>query len=217
MNSRNWVKLFWRTLLIGGFVTVIAGFIIQRDEFASYFQTFHISEIFSAAFWLFCLGFLFSVLSQMGFFAYLTLHRIGLGFFRSLWNSVQIVLMVFVLFDLVYFRYKWFAEENESILPYFLVALLILLYGLLVAYLKMKQSDKHTFVPALFFMVVVTILEWIPALRYNDENWVHLMIYPLLACNTYQLLSLQKYLERSKAEREALQKRKAAKLSSKKA
>ena len=62
------------------------------------------------------MGFLFSVISQMGFFAYLTVHRFGLGIFKSvsLWNAVQVVLILFVLFDFVYLRYENFAEPGES-------------------------------------------------------------------------------------------------------
>ncbi|KYD20681.1 MAG: KinB-signaling pathway activation protein [Caldibacillus debilis] len=208
MNTRNWVKFFITTLCIGGAVTVLTGFIIRWKDFRPFFQSFDVLEILSSAFWLFCIGLLFSAVSQMGFFAYLTLHRIGLGIFRSLWNPVQILFLAFALFDLVYFRYRLFAAENEGIFPYLAVALLILLYGILVAYFKMKQSDKETFVPALFFMVVVTVIEWLPALRNNDPNWLQLMIYPLLVCNTYQLLSLPAYLERSQKEREERKKRK---------
>ena len=33
--------------------------------------------------WLFGIGLIFSLVSQMGFFAYLTVHRFGLGIFKS--------------------------------------------------------------------------------------------------------------------------------------
>ena len=48
--------------------------------------------------------------------------------------------------------------------------------------------------PALFFMVVVTILEWVPALRINDTDWLYLMVIPLLLCNAYQLLILHRLI-----------------------
>jgi KinB signaling pathway activation protein len=137
--------------------------------------------------------------SQMGFFAYLTVHRFGLGIFKSpsLWNGVQIVLIVFVLFDLVYFRYKAFAKNGEGILLYIAPAILLLIVGLIVAYFKVKQTNKSAYIPALFFMIVVTIIEWVPILRPNEVSWVYLMIFPLIICNAYQLLILHKLNEES--------------------
>ena len=55
------------------------------------------------------------------------------------------------------------------------------------------MTNRTTFVSALFFMVVVTILEWLPVLRPNEESWIYLMIFPLIACNAYQILMLPKY------------------------
>ena len=43
-------------------------------------------------------------------------------------------------------------------------------------------------------MVVVTILEWVPALRINDTDWLYLMVIPLLLCNAYQLLILHRLI-----------------------
>ncbi|NAW45075.1 KinB-signaling pathway activation protein, partial [Salmonella sp. gx-f4] len=82
-----------------------------------------------------------------------------------LWNPVQVVLILFALFDLVYFRFERFAKSSESILPYIGLAVFILVVGLIIAYFKTKQTHKNTFISALFFMVVVTIVEWVPVLR----------------------------------------------------
>ncbi|NNV07052.1 KinB-signaling pathway activation protein [Geobacillus sp. C56-T2] len=192
MNSRKWVRLFLSTLLIGGIATAAVGMILNGKEFAHLFVRLEIVELLAVLFWHIGVGFIFSVISQAGFFAYLTIHRFGLGFFRSLWNSVQLVLIVFVLFDLVYFRYMVFADKGDSIIPYLLVALVILVVGLAVAYVKSVQTNKGAFVPALFFMVVVTVIEWFPVLRINDRDWLYLMLIPLLLCNAYQLLILHK-------------------------
>ncbi len=194
MNSRKWVRLFLTTLGLGGITTAVTGFAIRWSEYQKLFTELHVGEIFAVLIWFIGFGFIFSVISQMGFFAYLTIHRFGLGIFRSvsLWNSVQIVLISFVLFDLVYFRYQVFAAKGESIISYILVALLLLLVGLVVAYVKSTQTNKQAFIPALFFMTVVTIIEWFPALRINDKDWLYLMLFPLLICNAYQLLILHK-------------------------
>ena len=140
-------------------------------------------------------GFIFSVISQMGFFAYLTIHRFGLGMFRSssLWNAVQLFFIAFVLFDFVYLRSVLIANGEVSLGNNILVAGILFVFGAIVAYVKAKKQIK-AFVPALFFMVVVTILEWVPALRINDTDWLYLMVIPLLLCNAYQLLVLHRLI-----------------------
>ncbi|WP_071396682.1 KinB-signaling pathway activation protein [Bacillus tuaregi] len=205
MTSRNVVRLFFTTLLIGAFVTGVTGFIIRWDEFAPYFLNLNILKIISTFLWLCGVGLIFSLVSQVSFFAYLTVHRFGLGIFKSasLWNGVQVVFILFALYDLVYFRYNSFAEAGEGILPYLVPAILILVVGLIVAYFKVKQTNKSAFIPALFFMVVVTILDWVPIVRLNDYNWLYLMVFPLLVCNAYQLLILNKLHENSIKERQA--------------
>ncbi|MDQ0220612.1 KinB-signaling pathway activation protein [Peribacillus cavernae] len=204
MNSRNIVRLFMTTLIIGGVTAGLAGFVARWDQFAPMFSSFDLGEILSTFVWMFGVGLIFSVISQAGYFAYLTVHRFGLGIFRSasLWNAVQLVLVIFVLFDLVYLRFITFAE-GEGLGSYLGLAILLLIVGLIVAYFKMKQTNKQAFIPALFFMTVVTILEWVPVLRVNDESWIYFMLLPLLVCNAYQLLILNKLIERSQRELES--------------
>ncbi|UOE55665.1 KinB-signaling pathway activation protein [Cytobacillus oceanisediminis] len=204
MTSRNWVKLFISTLLVGGLTTGVVGFIVRWDEFAPIFADFDFLEILSVFFWLIGVGLIFSIISQMGFFAYLTVHRFGLGIFKGLWNPIQIVLILFALFDLVYFRYKAFAGGGDSMLPYIGVAAFLLIVALVVAAIKAKQTNQHAFIPAVFFMVVVTAIEWVPVLRVNEESWLYLMLFPLLVCNTYQLLILHKLNEDSQKQRSNL-------------
>lgn len=197
MKSRNWVRLFLSTLLVGGVATSIIGFLLKWEEYKELFITFDVLEILSVLFWLFGVGLIFSVISQMGFFAYLTIHRFGLGIFRStsLWNIAQLFLIIFVLFDLVYFRYQLFSKENEALTPYILIAGYVFIVGLIVAFMKRKDTNKEAFVPALFFMIVVTVIEWFPALRVNEEDWLLLMLIPIQICNAYQLLMLPKFLQ----------------------
>lgn len=203
MTSRNWVKLFLMTLAIGGITTALAGFIVRWSEFQPYFTELKIVDIVSTTIWLIVMGFLFSVISQMGFFAYLTVHRFGLGIFKSawLWNGVQLILTLFVLFDFVYLRYASFAKKGDSLFPYIGLAVVILAISLFVSFLKMKQTNKSAFIPALFFMIVATIIEWVPVLRVNERSWLYLMMFALLACNAYQLLILHKLNARSEQER----------------
>ncbi|WJE52970.1 KinB-signaling pathway activation protein [Bacillus cereus] len=203
MNSRKWVRLFLTTLLLGGISTILIGFILGWDKYAKFFQNFDGKEILMISFWLLGVGFIFSVISQMGFFAYLTVHRFGLGMFRSssLWNTVQLFFIAFVLFDFVYLRSVLVENGDVSFGNNILVAGILFLFGVIVAYIKSKETNKKAFIPALFFMVVVTILEWVPALRINDTDWLYLMVIPLLLCNAYQLLILHRLIghQRSKS------------------
>ncbi|MCP1121989.1 KINB signaling pathway activation protein [Bacillus sp. AFS018417] len=196
MNSRKWVRLFLTTLFLGGSSTIFIGFILGWDKYNKFFQNFDGKEILMISFWLLGIGFIFSVISQMGFFAYLTIHRFGLGMFRSpsLWNAIQIFLIAFVLFDFVYLRSVLIANGNESLGMNILVAGTLFVFGAIVAYIKSKETNKKAFVPALFFMIVVTVIEWVPALRVNDTNWLYLMVVPLLLCNAYQVLMLHRLI-----------------------
>ncbi|EJR01162.1 KinB signaling pathway activation protein KbaA [Bacillus mycoides] len=196
MNSRKWVRLFFTTLFLGGISTVFIGFVLEWDKYVKFFQNFDGKEILAVSFWLMGVGFIFSVISQMGFFAYLTIHRFGLGMFRSssLWNAVQLFFIAFVLFDFVYLRSVLIANGEVSLGNNILVAGMLFVFGAIVAYIKSKETNKNAFVPALFFMVVVTILEWVPALRINDTDWLYLMVIPLLLCNAYQLLVLHRLI-----------------------
>lgn len=217
MTSRNWVHLFLTTLVVGAVTTAVVGFIVRWGEFQQLLSDFNIIEFLSILVWLMGVGLIFSILSQMGFFAYLTVHRFGLGIFKSLWNSVQLLLIAFVLFDLVYLRYNAFSESGESILPYVGLTLIVLAAGLIVAFLKVKQTNKAAFIPGLFFMVVVTVIEWVPVLRVNEHSWLYLMLFPLLASNAYQLLVLHKLNQKSLEERKILeQKAKTSKKTQKK-
>lgn len=203
MTSRNWVRLFTTTLLVGGVSTAIVGIIVRWSQFQPYFTEFKLVDIISGLVWFIVMGFLFSVISQMGFFAYLTIHRFGLGIFKSvtLWNSVQVIFILFALFDLVYLRYESFAKPGESILSYLGLAMLILALALITAWYKKKQTNREAFIPALFFMIVGTLVEWVPALRVKESTLFYPMMVTLLVCNAYQLFILYKLNIRSEQER----------------
>ena len=195
MSSRYWVKLFMNTLFIGGITAGIVGLIVAWSDF----QTQSVLGLFTSFLWLMGIGFIFSVISQMCFFAYLTVHRLGLSIFKSsfLWNAFQLLIVIIVLADLAYLRFVFFAGENEALSSFISYPILLLIVGLAVGTAKVKQTNRHAFIPALFFMIVVTVIEWFPVLRINEQEWMYYMLIPLLVCNAYQLLILPKYHERS--------------------
>jgi KinB signaling pathway activation protein len=141
-----------------------------------------------------------SVLSQMGFFAYLIVRFIVAGILRSkfVWDMLQMILVVVVLFDLVYLRFSNF-ESSNSLWPYMVMPLILLVIALGTAYWKVKMTSRNAFVPTLFFMFTVTVLEAVPAIKLNNASSSLFMLAPLLACNAWQILILHKILENKKS------------------
>ncbi|WP_053217585.1 KinB-signaling pathway activation protein [Virgibacillus senegalensis] len=191
MNSRNWVRMFLTTLLVGAVSTLFTSFFVKAGSYWEYLQPVDLFELLGLVIFFTALGLVFSLLSQMGFFAYLTINQFGLGMFRGLWVPIQVVLILFTLFDLIYFRYKS-ADGDTSILIYLLIAAVLFGYSWLIAKIKAKETNSKAFIPALFFMFVVTSIEWVPGLRSTGSDYEWLMIIPLLLCNTYQLLLLHR-------------------------
>nr|WP_026688569.1 KinB-signaling pathway activation protein [Alteribacter aurantiacus] len=190
MNTRKVVFLFYSTFIIGTTAGVLMGLFL---DFGTHMQDLREGNL-GGMFMLFVGAGIWTIISQMGFFAYLTIHRFGLGIFKStqLWNRVQVVLIAFVLFDLVFFRHLAFADDGESFVGYLILPLFLLGYSVIVSYLKAKDTNFTAFIPTLFFMVVVTTIEWIPALRENDPTFLWTALVPLLVANTWQIMVLHR-------------------------
>lgn len=216
VTIRNWFIFFFKALIIGGLTTGVFGLVIRwEDAFAPYIVSGEYGEFAAAFVWMVIVGFTMSVVSQMGFFAYLTVHQFGVNIFKSLrlWNWVQLLIIAIVIFDLVVFRFMPSAENTSQLMLYLGLLLLLVVTGLVVAYLKAKWTNKQTFISALFFMIVVTTIEWLPVLMVRENNidsWVALLLFPLLAVNAYQLLKLPKYNAKSEVDRLRLEERRKA-------
>ncbi|RDW21910.1 KinB-signaling pathway activation protein [Oceanobacillus arenosus] len=191
MNSRKLVNFLFKTLIIGGIAGLAISFFVEADVYAVNLSPFNFMEIIGLIIFNIGLGFTFSALSMTGFFAYLFINRFGFSFFRSFWPAVQVLLIAFILFDLIYFPYQA-ADGNTSIIWFVLMAAILFVYGLIIARIKAKETNKRAFIPALFLMVVMTAIEWVPGLQTDGLDYAWLMIAPLLACNTYQLLALHR-------------------------
>lgn len=214
MTIRNWMKFFIRALLLGGGITGLAGLIVRWEFFYPYLTTGEYVQFLGALLWMVFLGFTMSVIAQMGFFAYLTIHQFGVNLFKTLtlWNWVQLLLIVVVLFDLVFFRFRLTSGDTSRTLLY--MALLAILIGtaVVVAWFKAQWTKKHILISALFFMIVITTLEWLPALMVRNgevDTWVTIMLFPLISVNAYQLLALPKYNRKSDEDKANLDARKA--------
>lgn len=212
MTIRNWVKFFLRAMAIGGGITAIVGLIVRWDFFFGYLQAGEIWQFTGAFLWMLFLGFTMSVVAQMGFFAYLTVHQFGVNMFRTLtlWNWVQILIIGVVLFDLVFFRFQLSKADTGRTILYIFLLLTLIVVSAVTAYVKAQWTKKHALISALFFMIVITTLEWLPALMIrsgSNDEWVTIILFPLLAVNAYQLLVLPKYNRQSDIDKAKLDQR----------
>lgn len=204
------------SLLIGGAVTAVASLVIRWDFFKPYLVNGEFGEFIAAFAWMILLGFTMSVIAQAGYFGYLTLHQVGVNIFRTLtlWNWVQVLLIIVVLADLVIFRFAPGAETAKDWL-FYIGLLVVLVFGAIAtAIQKVKMTGKkHVLISSIFFMIVITSLEWIIALMGRQDNintYVALLLFPLIAVNAYQLLMLPKYNAKSEEDRKKLEKRRKA-------
>ena len=213
MTIRNWFKFFLNAMLIGGLITGVFGLFIRWDDaFSKYFEAEQWSEFFAAFAFMVIMGFTISVIAQMGFFAYLTIHQMGVNIFRTLtlWNWVQLLIIAFVIFDLIFFRFKPNADSTGQVWLYVILLAVLIITALVVAIIKANITKKHTLISALFFMIVVSTLEWLPVLMVRADNvdsWVTLLLFPILAVNAFQLLALPKYNAQSEVDRLKLEER----------
>ena len=116
------------------------------------------------------------------------------------------------------FRFRPNAETTGQIWLYVILLAVLIITAIVVAIAKANMTKKHTLISALFFMIVVSTLEWLPVLMVRADNvdsWVTLLLFPILAVNAYQLLALPKYNAKSDEDRLKLEaRRKAEKRSS---
>src|SRR5690606_14929899 len=190
-------------------------FVRWDDVFSQPLNAGQWGEFLAGFVWLVIIGLTMSIISQLCFFAYLTVHQIGMNIFRTLrlWNWVQLLIIAVVILDLIVFRFAPNAETVGQVWLYGVLLAILLITAVVTAYFKAKWTNKDTFISALFFMIVITTVEWLPALMVeagNIDSWVTLLLFPFLAVNAYQLLVLPKYNEQSDIDRQRLEERRAA-------
>ena len=216
VTIRNWVKFAFWAMIIGGAVNAVASLIIRWDFYQPFLKNGEIGEFLAAFIWMMILGMTMSMIAQAGFFAYLTLHQVGVNIFKSLtlWNWVQILLILIVLVDIVVFRFIPNGNSLNNWLIYIGLLVVLIAAAVFTAIKKVKLTKKpHVFIPTIFFMIVITSLEWIIALMGRQDNiltYVGLLLFPLVAVNAYQILMLPKYNEQSEIDRKNLEARRKA-------
>jgi len=191
MTLRKWFHLFWTTMVLGIVLAMLVGFIMQVTD-PDYEFPF-LSAIGFNFFNMALAGATIGVLSQMGFFAYLIVKWIAIGLFRSkaIWDTLQLVLVAVAIGDLAYLRHAYFGKD-EAFWPFLILPLIILVVAIAVAYWKTKLTSWSAFIPTLFIMSALTILEAVPALRLEGSVSTIFTLVPLMACNAWQVLILHK-------------------------
>lgn len=186
MKVQGFLRLFWTTLVFGTLFGFFMNLLANPGYLISHSWEAIVTALSYSSTW--------TGISMMGFFAYLIVHRVGLDIFRGprLWNRVQMVLIVFALFDAVYLR--MLAFSNDHMWRYIGEMVVLVLIAWVVATSKSKQTNASAFIPTLFLMTVITLIEWIPALQATDEIP---LLWPALAtlvfANAYQVLMLHRF------------------------
>ncbi|WP_029421843.1 KinB-signaling pathway activation protein [Alicyclobacillus macrosporangiidus] len=151
-------------------------------------------------------GAFFATTSLMGFWAYLTLNfvaRVTLP--RRVWRWAQALVLAIVLYDMLYWRYHLHAasagEDPALFWTSFWQGLWPLAPALAGAFAKQRLSGKGSFLPALFFLYVFTILDSLPFiwLQYGwsqSSSLVNQTLLVVMACNLYLILVFGKLLNR---------------------
>lgn len=195
MTLRKWFYLFWTTLLIGAVTAVIAGLVLQLTD-----QQVELGgkQIGFSMITMILGGATISVLSQMGFFAYLIVRYIVGGIIRKwAWDIVQVIIIVIVLFDLIYLRYVSSGQQMSWGI-YMILPLSLIIVSIGVAWWKVKMTNRSAVIPTLFFMIAVTAIEAIPSLRLDNAASTIFMMVPLYLCNAWQILILSRVLNTNK-------------------
>jgi len=201
MNFRKWVNLFMSSAGIGIVVALIVGVIEMlihpEVKLAEMGTQGIIYNLVNTA----IIGALLGVFSHMGFFAYLTVNYFAQGIFRSkyMWMYVQIFIIIVSTVYSVALR----VPEGESFLPYTVVPLFVIVGSLPVVFMKVKQTNRKSLIPTLFFMIAVTLIEAVPALRQDNGYGTAMMLLPLFICNAWQILQLHKLVVPSAKEETA--------------
>ncbi|WP_017547736.1 KinB-signaling pathway activation protein [Salinicoccus carnicancri] len=203
MTSKYLVKFYFRTLLLGMIITAAVSLITEYQNVTRYLFEGQIGEFLAGLVWFLGYGLLIATVSQVAFFIYLFLHPLGMGIFGRIWPYVQLLLVMYAIFDLFYLRFYRFGLESGQVWSFIWIPVLVVAAGFIVAGMKNKYSEgTNIFIPALFYMIFMTSITLIPFLSVEDTSWIYRSVFTLIICNAAQLLTLPSYIEASEKEKE---------------
>ena len=195
MNLRKWLRLFLATIAIGAAASLVIGVSMQvTDPDYSHLRA---DEWAYNVLMMVLSGFTMGAFAHMGFFAYLMLNYIARSIFKRpyLWIALQGFVTVFVLVEIAVNVY----DTKLPAASYWALPLALAAASLLVAWWKTSETNAGAWIPTLFFLIVVTVLEGIPSFRTAlDTGKISSLVYqlaPLFICNTYQIMKLHRVLE----------------------
>ncbi|MFC3420401.1 KinB-signaling pathway activation protein [Salinicoccus hispanicus] len=202
MTSKYLVRFYFRTLLLGMVVTAIVSLFTEYQNVTRYLFEGQIGEFLAGLVWFLGYGLLIATVSQVAFFIYMFIHPLGMGIFRKLWPYVQLLLVMYAIFDLFYVRFYRLGMEAGHVWSYIWIPIIVIVAGFIVARWKDRTAPGgNLFIPALFYMIFMTSIALIPFLSVEDTSWIYRSIFTLIICNAFQLLMLPKYIEASEKEK----------------
>lgn len=197
LNLRKWMKLFGMTILVGGAASLITGVCMQLAD--PQFRNIEADGWLYNILMIALSGMTFGAFAHMGFFAYLMLNYIARSIFKSkyTWLSLQAFVTLFVLVEIVYWTY---GEEKLPVHTFWLMPLVLLGASLLIAWRKVSETSSGAWIPTLFFLISLSVLEAIPSFQANEGILpLVFQLLPLFVCNAYQIMMLHRILDKSEA------------------
>lgn len=201
MTSKYLVKFYFVTLLIGATITTLISLVTEYDSVTTFLFQGEFGDFFVGLIYLIGYGLLIATVSQVVFYIYLFINPLGLGIFRSFWPYIQILLILYAIFDLFYLRFREVGTAHESTWSYVWIPIIIVIAAFIVAFYKNKVSETNVFIPSLFFMIFMTSITLIPFISVEDTEWIYRSVFTVIITNAYQLLRMPKYIEDSKQDK----------------
>src|SRR5699024_2735962 len=141
MTSKYLVKFYFRTLLLGMIITAAVSLITEYQNVTRYLFEGQIGEFLAGLLWFLGYGLLIATVSQVAFFIYLFLHPLGMGIFGRIWPYVQLLLVMYAIFDLFYLRFYRFGLESGQVWSFIWIPILVVAAAFIVAGMKNKASE----------------------------------------------------------------------------
>lgn len=202
MTSKYLVKFYFVTLMIGAVITTVISLVTEYDTVTKFLFQGQFGDFFAGFVFLVGYGLLIATVSQVVFYIYLFIHPLGMGIFRKAWPYVQLLLIMYAVFDLFYLRFRQVGIDHGSTWSFIWIPIIIVLAGIGFAYYKNKITAANVFISSLFFMIFMTSLTLVPFISVEDTSWIYRSVFTVILTNAYQLIRLPKYIEDSQKEKE---------------
>jgi KinB signaling pathway activation protein len=147
-------------------------------------------------------GGLLATNSLMGFWAYLMLdYTAVLTLPRRVWRWSQALIIALVLYDMVYWRQHYAGVTHLGLqnhpISYIMQGLVPFVVALALAFVKGWMDGKSSFLPTLFYLYVITVLDWLLVLRLHSNGIIDQMGLIILLCNVYIIFIYGMLVKRS--------------------